>query len=76
MEAQRYPNDFDDIIAGAPAFDWTGFEDSQLVSAFMDATNPDLSALKNRGSKLILARSWLPTTLRRSGPAQDNQKNL
>jgi len=23
MEAQRYPNDFDGIIAGAPAFDWT-----------------------------------------------------
>ncbi|TFG42454.1 MAG: tannase/feruloyl esterase family alpha/beta hydrolase, partial [Bacteroidia bacterium] len=22
MEAQRYPNDFDGIIAGAPAFDW------------------------------------------------------
>ena len=24
MEAQRYPQDFDGIIAGAPAFDWTG----------------------------------------------------
>jgi hypothetical protein len=24
MEAQRYPNDFDGIVAGAPAFDWTG----------------------------------------------------
>ena len=24
MEAQRYPEDFDGIIAGAPAFDWTG----------------------------------------------------
>src|SRR6516162_2082395 len=24
MEAQRFPNDFDGIIAGAPAFDWTG----------------------------------------------------
>ncbi len=25
MEAQRYPQDFDGIVAGAPAFDWTGF---------------------------------------------------
>lgn len=25
MESQRYPEDFDGIVAGAPAFDWTGF---------------------------------------------------
>jgi hypothetical protein len=25
MEAQRYPADFDGIVAGAPAFDWPGF---------------------------------------------------
>jgi feruloyl esterase len=24
MEAQRYPDDFDAIVAGAPAYDWTG----------------------------------------------------
>ena len=24
MEAQRYPMDFDGIVAGAPAFDWPG----------------------------------------------------
>ena len=25
MASQRYPEDFDGIVAGAPAFDWTGF---------------------------------------------------
>lgn len=25
MESQRYPADFEGIVAGAPAFDWTGF---------------------------------------------------
>jgi len=25
MAAQRYPADFDGVVAGAPAFDWTGF---------------------------------------------------
>jgi len=25
MEAQRFPNDFDGIVSGAPAFNWTGF---------------------------------------------------
>ena len=24
MEAQRYPQDFDGIVSGAPAFDWSG----------------------------------------------------
>ena len=30
MEAQRYPQDFDGIIAGAPAYDWTGIG-SQMI---------------------------------------------
>lgn len=30
MEANRYPEDYDGIIAGAPAFDWTG-----MTSAFL-----------------------------------------
>ena len=25
MEAQRYPDDFDGLVAGAPSYDWTGF---------------------------------------------------
>ncbi|PWU13945.1 MAG: tannase/feruloyl esterase family alpha/beta hydrolase [Verrucomicrobia bacterium] len=31
MEAQRFPQDFDGIVAGAPAFDWTGLA-STMVS--------------------------------------------
>ncbi len=39
MEAQRYPNDFDGIVAGAPAFDWTGLAASMVVIA--QAMYPD-----------------------------------
>lgn len=42
MEAQRYPEDFDGIIAGAPAFDWTGLA-AQMIrnaqTAFPDPAN-------------------------------------
>ena len=31
MESQRYPEDFDGIVAGAPAFDWTGLA-AEMVS--------------------------------------------
>jgi len=33
MEAQRYPNDFEGIIAGAPAFNWTGFAGTMVSIA-------------------------------------------
>ena len=39
MEAQRFPNDFDGIIAGAPAFDWTGLGATMIRN--MQAIFPD-----------------------------------
>src|SRR5439155_15960392 len=33
MEAQRYPKDFDGIVAGAPAFHWTGLAATAVTIA-------------------------------------------
>jgi feruloyl esterase len=39
METQRYPNDFDGVVAGAPAFNWTGF--AAMSVAIAKALYPD-----------------------------------
>src|SRR5665213_324278 len=39
MEAQRYPKEFNGIVAGAPAFDWTGFAATSV--AISKALYPD-----------------------------------
>jgi Tannase and feruloyl esterase len=39
MEAQRFPADFDGIIAGAPAYDWTGLAAANIRN--MQAVFPD-----------------------------------
>lgn len=43
MEAQRFPDDFDGIVAGAPAYDWTGFSAQMIREA--QAVFPDPRAL-------------------------------
>lgn len=43
MASQRYPEDFDGIVAGAPAFDWTGFGSTFLRIA--QAFYPDPNSL-------------------------------
>ena len=45
MEAQRYPNDFDGIVAGAPAFHWTGL--ASMAVAIAQALYPDPGNLTN-----------------------------
>lgn len=60
MEAQRYPADYDGILAGAP---WTpgvlssvaGVQDADNKTAFdLDAANPDLRPFNKNGAKLII----------------------
>ena len=41
MEAQRFPNDFEGIIAGAPAYDWTGIAAAMIHN--VQAVFPDPS---------------------------------
>ncbi len=53
MESQRYPEDFDGIVAGAPAFDWTGLAANAVAISkalypdpeHLDHTALDLEAL-------------------------------
>ncbi len=41
MEAQRYPKDFEGIVAGAPAFNWTGFAATMVAIAQALYPNPE-----------------------------------
>jgi feruloyl esterase len=48
MEAQRYPGDFDGIVAGAPAFDWPGLAANAVAiqkTLYPDAEHLDKTAL-------------------------------
>jgi feruloyl esterase len=41
MEAQRFPGDFDGIVAGAPAFDWPGFAANAVAIQKVLYPNPE-----------------------------------
>jgi len=41
MEAQRYPEDFDGIISGAPALNWTGFTAEFVQNVQLNFPNPE-----------------------------------
>ena len=41
MEAQRFPEDFDGIVAGAPAFHWTGLAATMVAIAKVLYPNPE-----------------------------------
>lgn len=40
MEAQRFPGDFDGIVAGCPAFDWTGFTAEMVQNVQLNFPDP------------------------------------
>lgn len=72
MEAQRYPKDFDGIVAGAPAFNWTGI--AAAMVAIAQALYPDPAHLDSTVlSKEALEK--LAAGILAQGDAQDGLKD-
>jgi len=55
MEAQRFPADFDGIIAGAPALDYTGLVATQFAWVTQANIRPDGSEILGRGKVANIA---------------------
>ncbi len=61
MESQRFPGDFDGIVAGAPSFDWTGLAANAVTSqmtlypdpAQLDHTALDHAALEKLSKSIL-----------------------
>jgi feruloyl esterase len=52
MEAQRFPKDFDGIVAGAPAFDWTGI--AAMAVSISQKLYPDPKHLERGGVSMAV----------------------
>lgn len=68
IAAQRYPEDFDGLVAGAPAIDWTGFAAANIHSqqqVFPDPNNLETPVI-TKANRELLAES-----LRDSCDAED-----
>src|SRR5438105_8903941 len=58
MEAQRYPKDFDGIVAGAPAFHWTGLAATSITIAkalYPDPAHLDSTVLNTEALRKLQA---------------------
>jgi feruloyl esterase len=72
MSAQRFPRDFDGIVAGAPAYDWTGFAAASIRN--MQALFPDPARLNTRlfsSADLELVESRIVQTCDRNDGVAD-----
>ncbi len=61
MAAQRFPHDFDGIIAGAPALDYTGLVATQMAWIVQANTAADGSEILDRAKVPLVAKAVLET---------------